>query len=336
MLRLLIVAVLCSFSGYTAAQSDEMGDMHDGSGADFEHLMSGGGVHACFVNQSRLVCWGSDELGNTNPPSGEFKAVSAGSWHTCALDSAGKVVCFGSGYALQGDPAPEDELTALSAGFAQSCGVLAKDGSLKCWGYGATVGPPEGTFKHVNVGTRSACAITAGDGKLNCWGSDEFGQVSGAPQDAGFVSVSCGGGHCCGLTQLGQIVCWGGSDPYNMGKSMGTTQERFIQVSSGEDHACGMTSAGAVLCWGRCDTRACDITKHGPFALIAAGSAHTCGVAKYDASLRCWGNIPDVHPGEYTLHVRDGAAKVGDAKEAAGKASSAQTQDTVVDGKTSR
>eukprot|EP00961_Rhodomonas_salina_P016431 221106-Rhodomonas_salina.1 len=93
-----------------------MGDMHDGSGADFEHLMSGGGVHACFVNQSRLVCWGSDELGNTNPPSGEFKAVSAGSWHTCALDSAGKVVCFGSGYALQGDPAPEDELTALSAG----------------------------------------------------------------------------------------------------------------------------------------------------------------------------------------------------------------------------
>ncbi len=49
----------------------------------------------------RLLCWGDCELGNCYPPEGTFRDVDAGWWHTCAVTTEDKVLCWGSGYALQ-------------------------------------------------------------------------------------------------------------------------------------------------------------------------------------------------------------------------------------------
>jgi hypothetical protein len=58
--------------------------------------ISAGSHHTCFVDTRGLVtCWGSDE--GAQPPSGlaHVVQVSAGAGHSCALDDAGAVTCWG-------------------------------------------------------------------------------------------------------------------------------------------------------------------------------------------------------------------------------------------------
>ena len=41
------------------------------------------------------MCWGYDESGETRAPGGEFRAVSAGSGHTCGVRTDGSAECWG-------------------------------------------------------------------------------------------------------------------------------------------------------------------------------------------------------------------------------------------------
>ena len=53
--------------------------------------------HSCALDDSGVVCWGSNSDGQTTVPAlNNPVAVSAGYYHTCALDDSG-VVCWGAG-----------------------------------------------------------------------------------------------------------------------------------------------------------------------------------------------------------------------------------------------
>ena len=72
------------------------GQSEPGPSASTAVLVAAGVLNTCGVlaDQS-VVCWGSEESGATNAPSGEFVSVAAGLHVGCALPKGGAPVCWG-------------------------------------------------------------------------------------------------------------------------------------------------------------------------------------------------------------------------------------------------
>jgi len=182
--------------------------------------LSLGGGHACVVTTAGgVVCWGlnrTGQIGNGTTNDGQAPVavpalssgvamVSAGGFHTCAVTTAGGVLCWGSNeHGQVGDgtnqnrlePVPvsglESGVVAVSAGLFHTC-ALRSDGTVSCWGkngYGemgdgtttqrptpvSPSGMPAAAVTQIVAGGGQTCAATA-DGALWCWGQNEFGQV---------------------------------------------------------------------------------------------------------------------------------------------------------------
>lgn len=143
--------------------------------------------------------------------------VAAGSFHTCAVTTAGGVKCWGANAEDQlGDGSnsvqsvtPVDVVglttgaTAVCAGWRHSCAVTTA-GGVKCWGRNV-----EG-----QLGNGNTMATTTP--------VDVFGLNSGV-QD-----VSCGQAHSCALKTNGQLWCWGENGSSRLGD--GTSTDRFTPV----------------------------------------------------------------------------------------------------------
>jgi alpha-tubulin suppressor-like RCC1 family protein len=79
-----------------------------------------------------VECWGDDTDGQSTPPSGIFKGVSAGYSHTCGVKSSGRVECWGDDTDGRATP-PSGSFESVSAGDYHTCGVKSS-GSVECWG----------------------------------------------------------------------------------------------------------------------------------------------------------------------------------------------------------
>jgi alpha-tubulin suppressor-like RCC1 family protein len=125
--------------------------------------IAAGGLHTCAVTASGgVVCWGNNtngELGDnsyfgSNVPiavsglSSGVATIAAGGEGTCALTTAGGVLCWGAGnVGMLGNnsttsslvPVPVSGLgsgvAAISAGAEHNC-ALTTAGALQCWGAG--------------------------------------------------------------------------------------------------------------------------------------------------------------------------------------------------------
>jgi len=123
--------------------------------------ISAGGAHTCSLTTSGAVkCWGDNRYGQlgdgtttrrTTPVTvaglgSGVLAISAGSWHTCAVTKSGAVECWGSNRdGRLGDGTTTDSPTpvavvglgsrvaAITAGDAHTC-ALTTAGAAKCWG----------------------------------------------------------------------------------------------------------------------------------------------------------------------------------------------------------
>ena len=132
--------------------------------------LTAGGNHTCgLTTEGRIVCWGQNNEGQLGNGSGglyqwstpvavavdvTFRAVSAGTEHTCGLSVDGLTYCWGANASGQlGDGSHERRLVptptaggvtfaTVSAGSTNTCG-LATDGLVYCWdtGWGATPVP---------------------------------------------------------------------------------------------------------------------------------------------------------------------------------------------------
>jgi len=156
-------------------------------------------------------------------------ALSVGSRHACALNTAGELKCFGyspsAGAALFQNPgkifdwpdhnALNPSVTggkgiAVGAGGESSC-VVFEDGTLKCWGQdlAGNLGQPALTLQDPTVGDVP----------------EELGAMLPAIE-LGFglkvQSVVTSGNHTCALFTSGRLKCWGLNDSGQLG--IGSTE----------------------------------------------------------------------------------------------------------------
>ncbi len=200
------------------------------------------GSHSCAIrSDDTVVCWGSDWYGETDAPTGTFKAVSAGAGHSCAIRSDDTVVCWGSNQFGLSD-APTGTFKAVSAGANHSCAIRSDD-TIVCWG-GRRLAEPTGTFEAVSAGANHSCAIRS-DNTVACWGHNGYGQAD-APTGI-FEAVSAGAGHSCAIRADDTVVCWGHNDYGQADAPTGI----FEAVSAGSSHSCAIRADDTAVCWGK-------------------------------------------------------------------------------------
>lgn len=271
-----------------------------------------GGHHTCaLTNGAATYCWGKNlygELGAgfmsfheetpravTGIP--RFTTLAAGEDHTCALKSSGAAFCWGNNANSQlgstGAPAAIADPTAVTGGHA---------------------------FRALTAGDRHTCGIGT-DSLTYCWGANDSGQLGDSQPGSGgpnpvlvaarhpYVSIAAGGVHTCGVSaQL--VYCWGGNASGELGDSTDSTRRapvlardtvEWLDVTAGTNHTCGRALDHSARCWGKNDhgqlgtgqadslaRRPVVVTGGHSWIMLAAGGAHTCGIAS-DSLAYCWG-----------------------------------------------
>jgi len=241
--------------------------------------VDGGGLHTCALKtDGSLWCWGYDaygQLGDGSPYSlqkapvqagadTDWKQVSAGSTHTCAVKNNRTLWCFGNnGYGQLGDktklnktvPTQIGKATTwsqVSAGNAYTC-ARKTDGTLWCWGYNGAgnlgIGSTAEKTVPVQVGTAATwsevfassfhtCARKK-DNSLWCWGGNDYGELgNGSPGAAilkprkvgtGWNLFELGYYHTCASKSDQSLWCWGYNEYGQLGD--GTTTNRSLPTN---------------------------------------------------------------------------------------------------------
>jgi alpha-tubulin suppressor-like RCC1 family protein len=211
---------------------DIAGELGDGGGASHAvpqlvpgvaplvpTMIAAGSIHACAAAATGAFCWGaggSGQLGNAAKPTMSTAVavtgagsgatwtpsrLAAGGDHTCAVDTTGKVRCWGeNGTGAIGDGTSTDRSspTQLASLGATVVDVVAGDASTcaqttngpRCWGYnfygqlgdGTTTDhkTPTAVASLVTAaqpatGTSHSCALSSGE--VDCWGDNSLGQL---------------------------------------------------------------------------------------------------------------------------------------------------------------
>jgi alpha-tubulin suppressor-like RCC1 family protein len=278
--------------------------------------ISAGADYSCgrTMTGGQLYCWGYNyygQLGNASrnnkkrptPVSStlQFRWVSAGPGHTCAITTDAKAYCWGA----NGD------------------GQLGDGTTTERWSPTLVFGGL--SWKQIEVGgygTYSAfsCGLTTGD-RIYCWGSNSYGQLGNGgtsyyanpwPSPITNIGVTyrqltTGGGHSCAVSTSNVAYCWGEADYGQTGNGGIFYQPTavsgglaFRQVTAGTVHTCGTTTGNKAYCWGygyygalgngtttdRFAPRAVSGTLN--YTRVFASAYHTCGLTTGQKAY-CWG-----------------------------------------------
>jgi alpha-tubulin suppressor-like RCC1 family protein len=230
--------------------------------------------------------------------------MAAGTRHTCVVDSAHTVWCWGAnnlgqlGNGTRLDSAKPlqvpglQDVTAITAGGDHSCALL-DDGSIQCWGAGELGQLGQGRFADslepvavaglttaalsVAAGRTHTCATTD-DGKVRCWGSNASGQLSRPTTGVDAVASS----------RLPLLI------PGLAGST--------VVLGAGGDHTCAARAQGTPRCWGAnaqgqlgngtagAVGTALDVQGlSGSVVALAGGNTHSCAILDTGAMF-CWGS----------------------------------------------
>jgi len=216
-----------------------------------EAQISVSGYSACALETTgKVSCWGS-ELPKLPSDLHDIKSISLGSLGSelCVITSQDFVNCWGDGY-----PPPNDlgQVSSIGVGSGFICS-LGKDQKVKCWGgnsFGTSVPHGLEPATQLSVGFNHACVITTLK-NVQCWGDNLFGQLD-VPHDLSPAKqVSVGYNHSCATLEDRTVSCWG-----NVGDSSDAPVRvpqglpPIVQVRAGITATCAIDIYGGVHCWG--------------------------------------------------------------------------------------
>ncbi|MCP4304231.1 MAG: RCC1 repeat-containing protein [bacterium] len=303
--------------------------------------IAAGSSHTCaLTSDGGVMCWGSNSHGQLgNGTTRTFwpvnviglgngvtaTAIAAGASHTCALTSAGEVMCWGSNSHSQlGDDTTVDRSTPVNvSGFESRVTAIA-------------------------AGRLHTCALTS-TGRVKCWGWNTVGQLgddttidrSTPVNVSGFESsrvtaIAAGAWHSCALTSAGGVKCWGwnGSGPGRWGPALYSSTPIDVEglgsgvtaIAAGSWHNCALTSTGGVKCWGLNDLGELgnetpnfrpalvpvDVIGLGigvTATAISTGDFFTCALTS-TGGVKCWGNNLSGQIGNGTTSLDPGPVPV--------------------------
>jgi alpha-tubulin suppressor-like RCC1 family protein len=202
--------------------------------------------------------------------------IDAGGSHTCVVDNARAVRCWGQnnngqlGHGLNSTPGRDiigdDETPSttgpvdlggapaqlVAAGSNHTCAVLVNS-QVSCWGLNS--------FGRLGTGTQTSFDSAVGDNE-----APEMIRVAlGTNRTA--KAIAAGGNHTCVITDEDKVRCWGTSYDGELGYpdeedivgdderlgSVGNVDlgRRTVKaIAAGTEHTCAVTDNGSVFCWG--------------------------------------------------------------------------------------
>ncbi|HJQ19931.1 MAG TPA: protein kinase [Gemmatimonadaceae bacterium] len=228
----------------------------------------------------------------------------------------------------------------ISTGGSTTCGALANEAGVLCWGAVS----PTGTvlqgfiFSKLSLGDSHMCGITP-SGEAFCWGSNAEGQLGdGTTKDRDkptpvavvqrFTEISVGAAHTCALGADGTAYCWGANKFGQLGDGSRSNRNKpvlvrttagnqgFQSLAAGGSHTCGVTRTNKAYCWGdgfsgQVGNAMQDFAVE-PFAVktdlsfrtVVAGDRHTCGLTT-SGRVYCWGENKNGQLGNDTRDDRN-------------------------------
>lgn len=262
-------------------------------------LSAGGGDTCGITPKHHVTCWGDDEFGQADTPSGQFRQVTS-SWGPCAVTMAGGLRCWGANRKAPRLPSGVRLRAASNNGMCW----IRSTGTLLCFSgpddrLGAYLSYQDPTgqtaFRQMSGSYQSGCGVEI-DGSVMCWATGVAKRLS---PDAGlFEKVAFGGTFACGLRDDGWLACWGsnlcpGGD-FSCGQIHPPTGT-FVDVSTAFDSpgACAIRENGALTCWSTVPQQSWAVPS-GTFVKVSLGTDDNgldWGCAQTIAgTVECWGD----------------------------------------------
>ena len=279
--------------------------------------LSAGYVHTCALFADRTAaCWGAAHFGQLGDGRANSRGVArpalvagpsqvaeiaVGSGHSCAVDGAGALWCWGQNYLGQlglGNDMPHAApvqvpglagLNAVAVGRTHTCAGTST--TLWCWGRGSEnqLGgastalsvdqpllvpnfPPQGRqLRQLSASEDLTCA-RLDDGSVWCWGSSLFG--NGGSQDT-----------------LAQPTAVAG---------LPLVRSDTVNISVGPSLSCAALSDGSARCWGlqneTISTVVAPVAGLPGVNRVSAGDGYAC--AGHAGGVNCWGKNWDGQLGD--------------------------------------
>lgn len=212
----------------------------------------------------------------------EWSQISVGGLHTCALDTSGKVYCWGdNGFGQIGDGTTNNsdtpirvdlsglsnnKITLISAGGNNTCAVDTS-GNAYCWGsgYGDKIAARNHTLANIKNTeiADSYGAIASSNDRYT--GLPELIDNTGALNNGSIKSISVGSNHTCAIASDDKAYCWGNNyngqlgwgalgDSYKTPIAVDTSDQlnnkTIKSLSASGDHTCVIASDNKAYCWG--------------------------------------------------------------------------------------
>ena len=244
-----------------------------------------------------------------------------GRFHSCAVDTAGEVQCWGeNSVGAVGDGTTIDRTvpvrvngvtgaTALAATaaanamqYSHTCAIVT-GGEVRCWGPNVATWLVDPFTNQrlsgvvaVATGDYLSCAVRS-DGTGRCLGRDDV--TDAIAQLGGITGIATSTYHACAIIQGGVVKCFG-VNPLGYGLLNSDGISGAVQVAVGNTHSCALIIDGTVRCWGSNTVGelgdGTTQARTGPVLVagvsgatsISVGMANACATLA-NGQVKCWG-----------------------------------------------